>query len=236
MTLLCVGKILSILFKLMSCQTIGDHQYVHLYFAYNRCYDLIWWLSFIALFLIIAFFMSLFVFLYKMDDMKRQSEKDNILVSLSRSYKPQYYWWEMLIFLRRLLIAFLSISFGQSNIYSHYTLICILLAFLMLQMKFKPFNMNEANELESYLLAFIIMIVVLLQIYNSNSYNESLYHFTYATIFILTLIPFMFVIGFMLSYIRKNASKITKKTTHVLLINDNGDDVYENKKRFAGTL
>eukprot|EP01084_Bolivina_argentea_P013592 25513_1 len=126
-TLLCVGQILSILFKLMACQGIGEstNDIVHFYFGYAKCFDTIWWLSVFGLAVIISIFVIFLIFLKRMDDTMRQNDHDNILRPLTISYKPQFYYFEIILLIRRMLIAFLSISFG-SNVYSKFALVIVL--------------------------------------------------------------------------------------------------------------
>ena len=50
--LLMVGNILTVLFKLLHCQTIGDKTY-HFYFAFEACYGFTWIISMILLTFII---------------------------------------------------------------------------------------------------------------------------------------------------------------------------------------
>lgn len=42
--LLLVGNILSVLFKLLHCQSVGDKKY-YLYFAYEQCFGRTWIIS-----------------------------------------------------------------------------------------------------------------------------------------------------------------------------------------------
>ena len=95
-----------------------------------------------------------------MDDIQRQHDQ-NILRPLTLAYKPQYYYWEFIILIRRILIAFLAISFGSNNIYPKFVLIIILCIFLRIQSIYQPFIIQEVNNVESNLLMCIIIIVVI---------------------------------------------------------------------------
>ena len=53
--LLLIGNILSVLFKLLHCQNIGD-KWHHFYFAFEECYGFTWMISMILLSVIIYIF------------------------------------------------------------------------------------------------------------------------------------------------------------------------------------
>ena len=113
MILLIIGKILQILFTLLNCSKVGNYT-VHFYFGYEKCYKITWFLSFISLILIIFTFIWFFIKLRKTNIIQRQN-KDYILNQFISKYKPQFYYWEFIIFIRRIIIAMFAISVDDIN-------------------------------------------------------------------------------------------------------------------------
>ena len=146
---------------------------VHFYFGYDHCFDGIWWLALIGLIIVCLMFIAFSLLLYKMDDRQRQHE-ENILRPLTLAYKPQFYFWEFVILMRRLLIAFFAISFDSDDVYPRFTLIIILCIFLKIQIEYASFKIQEVNKLEFNLFLCIFIIIVIDSIYDVN-YNTFIY-------------------------------------------------------------
>ena len=73
--LLSIGKVLTVLFKLLPCQSIGSVVSVHFYFGYEECYGLVWWSSlFGVVFIMLIFIMFYIILRYFMNDQDRQNE------------------------------------------------------------------------------------------------------------------------------------------------------------------
>ena len=104
--LIIIGKIMDILFPLLNCQTIGDDE-VHYYFGYETCYGTTWILSLIVLMLIIASFSVVFIRIRFILIEDRQ-DSTKAIHALVKKYKPQYYYWEYVTFIRRIIIALFS--------------------------------------------------------------------------------------------------------------------------------
>ena len=217
--LLCIGKISSVLFKLLACQNVGD-QMVHFYFGYDECFDGLWWIALIGLIITCMVFIIFSISLYRMDDLQRQHE-ENILRPLTLAYKPQFYYWEFVILIRRLLIAFLTVGFGADNAYTKCVLIGVLFICVRLQTTYQPFKIHEANNMELNLLICIIMIVVIDMV--SDELDEML---IYIILTMLIVFPFISLFWWIMKYQRKK-KELTNK--YVVAWDSNNNQNFERK-------
>eukprot|EP01084_Bolivina_argentea_P107323 191888_1 len=186
--LLSIGKVLTIMFKLLACQSIDDTLY-HLYFGNDECFDFIWWFALFSIWIIVLIFALLSHCLKNTNEHQRQSN-ENALRPLTVSYKSQFFYWEIIITIRRILIAGLSIGFGNNNIYSTLILIAILGIFVRLQAKYEPFVIQQANAMESNLL-ICLMIILSVSALNNQSNDDK---FIYVVVAISIIIPFIFML------------------------------------------
>eukprot|EP01084_Bolivina_argentea_P172897 299465_1 len=129
MLLICVGQILSILFRLLNCQQIGSSGiYIHIYFGEEECLKTFtFYGALIGLFIVIIIFALMFAKLYKMSKQDR-NDINQPLNSFCRYYEEQYYWWESVILSRRILIALLAMFYN--NYYYMTMVVIVLLLFL----------------------------------------------------------------------------------------------------------
>eukprot|EP01084_Bolivina_argentea_P268864 456808_1 len=188
--LLCIGQVLSIIFKLLSCQRIGSENsgyFVHFYFGNERCYGTTWFLALFGLLFVISIFILLFIKIKRMDYSQRQ-DKQSPLHVLIRAFKPNCWYWEFVILGRRILVVFMATSFNSKL--SLFLLIFILGIFLFLQQKYQPFIIQEVNTLE-FVLIFALVLVVSVQF---GLTLQSDYQFAYVILSILTILPFILFI------------------------------------------
>eukprot|EP01083_Nonionella_stella_P066591 175475_1 len=180
--LVIIGNILSVLFKMINCATIGDKN-VHFYFGYEECYRDTYFLSLLSLMIICIAFGFIFVRIWKMDESQR--EKPNPFDSILEKYKPELFYWELVLFWRRIVIAFFAVS--VPGIPAKCAFIGIMFIFLLLQHKYEPFVAKEANGMEMKLLCcFIFVIVTQLP---SSKYPI----FMNVVISLLIILPFVFM-------------------------------------------
>eukprot|EP01084_Bolivina_argentea_P260712 440357_1 len=88
-----------------------------------------------------------------MSPSKRQNSHQNILFSLVKHYDKNYFYWEFIIFAKRIICALLSISFNSN--YSKSVLIIILFVYLFMEQKCQPFVIKQMNDFE-FLLTFLL--------------------------------------------------------------------------------
>ena len=193
--LLLIGNILTVLFQILHCQQIGDTIY-HFYFAWEKCFSFTWFVAIVILVLILAIFTIIQIRLFCLKE-KRQ-EKDQILSHFVSKYKPKYYYWEYIIFIRRICISIFSVSVTNNNYkIIFYIAMCI---FLLIQYKCKPFIIPAANTMEFILILCFIFLVVLISTPNID-HELKLYLITTLVIF-----PLVLFIYFLIQY-QRSASK-----------------------------
>ena len=84
-------------------------------------------------------------------------DKKYYYAPIINSYKHKYWYWELILFIRRSLFAFVFIVFDNNNLKMG---ICIiLLIYLFINWNCMPFKLNDVNIFESYLIATIIAII-----------------------------------------------------------------------------
>ena len=195
--LLIIGSILSVLFQLLHCTNIGPYT-VQFYFAYENCYGLTWILSFVSLIIIIILFSVVFIALKKMNQIQRENKK-NILNSFVSKYKPQFYFWEYIIFIRRIFIALFSVTV-YDGVFS-FLIFVIIVIFLWIHMQCQPFIIHYANQLEGILL-FCLEFVIVLQGFASIG-DE----FTGIAISILIFLPFVLIFYYIYKYMKMDKKR-----------------------------
>eukprot|EP01083_Nonionella_stella_P307801 1083224_1 len=191
--ILMIGNILSVIFRLMHCQLVGPF-YVHYYFGNETCYQMTWILCLLCLLSLIAVFVVMMLQLKKLGHNERSNEESmwNVFVN---KYKPQCFWWEFVLFMRRIAVALFSVSFGDIN--SRIVFVVVILVFMGMQFKYEPFIVHSANEMELWLLSGVIVVIVMEAVthINMDTYDT----FRSVMIVVLILLPF----GLMLYYIAR---------------------------------
>ena len=152
--LMIISKILSVLFKLLNCQSIGDEQ-VHMYFAYEQCYGISWIIALLSLLFIIFMVSLVYIKVYKMNDMDRNNPS-GFAYTLVNKYKSQYFYWEYILFWRRVIISLFTVSIDDIAIKCLF--VCLMVFFDYIQSSRNPFIIKQCNNLEHILLLFFIAI------------------------------------------------------------------------------
>eukprot|EP01083_Nonionella_stella_P008944 25907_1 len=211
--ILAVGKLLNVLFQLLSCKTVGD-RVVHFYFANETCFGATWCASFVCLFIIIFSFCVLFYKIWRMSAHQRQSPAHATFIITSR-YKQQYYLWEFVLFIRRILIALFAA-------FAHEIMIKLMFLFVMTcftaaQHFYAPFLIHEANNMESVLLHCLIF-VIMIQLFDLDEMFVSVL----LSILIIFPVPLMLYFMVKVACIRKHAWNTNKQ--QIADDSDTGDD------------
>eukprot|EP01083_Nonionella_stella_P075505 205307_1 len=197
--LVIIGNILSVLFQLLNCQTIGDNN-VHFYFGYEDCYGFTWMVSLVSLVIISLLFSFTFLKISRMNAAERQ--KPNAFSDIVDKYKPQFYFWEFVLYTRRIVIAMFSVS--VTGIVSKLMFIAILFVFVYVQQEYEPFITHEGNKMEIILLCCLIFVVVAQMASSYASQHSSL---IIGIISCLIVFPFCLTIYFVVRFINKRISK-----------------------------
>eukprot|EP01084_Bolivina_argentea_P161621 281352_1 len=186
MLLLCIGKILSVLFSLLSCKTIENTDeknklIVQFYFGSEKCFGPTWWYTFVFLLLIILMLIILLV-ITKRNYLNNRDNKLWFLYPIVSNYKSEYFYWEFVILLRRILFTFFVINFDTNYIS---IILCIILGiFLFLHHKIEPFVIQQVNDIE-FACIFGLIIGVIVQKLIS---NEVLGHIFYTILFVFPFV------------------------------------------------
>eukprot|EP01083_Nonionella_stella_P246116 854861_1 len=220
---LMIGKILDVLFKLLSCVTVGDRS-VHFYFAFEECYGVTWVSSLIVLIGIITGFAALFVQLKRMTLRQRQNRMHVLFVFTSR-YKPNLYYWEFVIFLRRVIIAWYHALVEDMTL--RLVFVAIIISCVYLQQTYNPFVVHEGNQMESLLLCCFIFII-LSQLPFAFQLNE---WFMSIVISILVILPIPLFVYYVVIVIKNRRAK------EEVSEDEDGDyDVYIQSPRPGGVV
>merc|ERR1712228_152826 len=200
--LLVVGNIFDVLFRLMHCQSVGGDEY-HFYFGYEKCYGKTWILAVLILFAIILTFIILIIKLYRMEETERMDPK-NPYSTIAKKYKPNYFWWELILLSRRIMIAGFSVSVTNNEL--KFLFIGMMIVFLQLHDNYKPFAIHEANRLESVLLSFFILVPVAQSAYKLN--------WVFVNVFLsfCMILPVGIILFYSCSFIKHGASRYMHST------------------------
>ena len=141
--LFIVGKIVDTLFKMISCRSVGDSYTVHWYFAYEDCYGATWIVSVLILLTIILVFGGVFVFGRRLTEDER-ADPNTFMFQLCHRFKARYWYWEYVIFIRRIMISFFAV--GVSSTSAKLVFLFMMVLFICAQWQIEPFSSGEANQ------------------------------------------------------------------------------------------
>ena len=140
--LFIVGKIVDTQFKMISCRPVGTTS-VHWYFAYTECYGATWIIALSTLLAIILMFGAVFLFARKLTTEQRADE-NRFAFQLCVRFKPEYWYWEYVIFVRRIIIAFCAV--GTTETLAKLIFVAIMVVFICIQWRNEPFASKQANQ------------------------------------------------------------------------------------------
>eukprot|EP01084_Bolivina_argentea_P152182 265507_1 len=220
--LIIIGNILSVLLSLLNCQIVGNKS-VHFYFGSVFCYQEIWILSFVSLFIILITFLFVFIKLWKMGHKQRADRTSSDWFSnIVNKYKPQFYGWEGILFIRRVIVALFSVCF--IGLVSKFIFIIIMFLFLFVHYQCQPFIIHSANQLEFILLSCFIFIIT------TQLISTMEYVFINIMVSFFILFPFILLIFYIYQMIKLRYLTSTKKLATASYNYDNDDDVVDEKQ------
>eukprot|EP00483_Globobulimina_turgida_P006840 UN06852 len=137
---------------------------------------------------------------------ERNNEK-HALNMITSQYKPSYYYWEAVLFIRRIIIALFSVSIHNSTLL--FIFVGIMLLFVFIHHKHEPFIINEANEFE-YVLLLYLPFVIMTQIpyYNANAF------FINVILSFLIIVPFLLITYYVYDTIKSKLKYFTSNQSH----------------------
>ena len=153
--LFIIGKVLDTLLKMMSCQSVGT-QSVHFYFGFEDCYQATFFVSIFMLMFIALSFGAVFLFARKLTEQQR-ADPNRFINKLSKRFKPRYWYWEYVLFVRRLVIAHFAV--GSSEMIEQLVFIVVMMMFIGIQWKLTPFLSTETNQAEYVLLCGLPIVI-----------------------------------------------------------------------------
>ena len=158
---LIIGVVLYSLFKLLSCKSVGGRS-VHYYFGNEECYNSTWVLSFLFLLFIIVSFSALILWILRMSKEERLSLNGNGILNgfipkLIDRFQPGYWYWEFVLFLRRLITAYFAVGL-QWEI--QWVLLILMMFLILIQVYCKPFDSPQSNTLEIVCLCCTAVMVL----------------------------------------------------------------------------
>jgi len=163
LSLLLIGTVEAVCAELITCTEIVPGNFVHFYFGSDECYDVTWWVANILFYLFAILFCCFFVKLWFdrhiLMSAKQIDFKKYFLESLVKSYKLKQYWyWEMVMFSRRILIAKISVDQGTQTSFQSFMFI-LMIVYLVLQMNCRPFAIDQVNRMETICLCCLLSIL-----------------------------------------------------------------------------
>ena len=91
----------------------------------------------------------LVVFLYKNSSKLLEIEEKLKYGFLYKGYKPQHFYWEFIILLRKVLIISCSVFFTNFSVTIQALVVFLIILFsYLLQLKFEPYTLNQLNQME----------------------------------------------------------------------------------------
>eukprot|EP01083_Nonionella_stella_P108214 314458_1 len=206
---ICVGQILSVLLQLLACRQVGSES-VHYFFASTACYGTIWWSALCGLAAVILYMIILFAWICtKSRDILQCDIRNEAYKPAVWCYKKKYFYWELILFIRRLVLSLVVIVFGFDDL--KMLLAVLLLIYWAIHTKCQPFNSQPVNELESYLI-IASSAILFLEINYEN--NASEFYANVINISFLILFPMIWFIVYVLIHCIK-AKQINKSRKSV---------------------
>ena len=153
--LFIIGKVMDTLLKVMSCQSVGS-QSVHFYFGFEDCRGTTWFLSLFVLMFIAMSFGAVFVCARNLT-MEQRADPNRFINKLAKRFKARYWYWEFVIFVRRLIIAYFAV--GASEMIEQMVFIMVIMVFIGIQWKMTPFISSETNQAEFILLCGLPIVI-----------------------------------------------------------------------------
>eukprot|EP01083_Nonionella_stella_P184002 666512_1 len=196
--IISASQILSILFKLLNCQQVGE-LLVHFYFGVEQCFTS--WtmtISLICLGIMVLFFGGMFYIVYRYFTPKDRENPNFALNNFCKYYKPECYYWEWLVLLRRTLISAYAILYTWTWYPS--ILIGINLGFLGLHHKYQPFRTEPANVAEYWALCGVILVIAIQT--TTTSVASSLNDATLVVLSLFIIVPIIAVIWYVICILK----------------------------------
>eukprot|EP01083_Nonionella_stella_P104728 300551_1 len=199
--LICVGQVLSVLFKLLACRDIGSLS-VHYFFGAYQCFDMTWSVSVACLAFLFASFIASFVWIWY----KKRKDTDNhdeVYEQITQCYRDDVWYWECILFVRRSVLALAFIVFDNAELKASVGIGFMI--YLLAHMYCTPFKNEAENILETSLIVATAICIFIDAIYSSKANSI----FSNVLISLLIVFPLILYFIFMVMHCKAlvNASK-----------------------------
>eukprot|EP01084_Bolivina_argentea_P186664 321697_1 len=196
--LIFIGIIISKMLKILACSRIGKSHMVHFYSGNLDCFGAVWVISLMILLCIIIFWFFIWYLLYKLSVNQRET-RSFYLHTITKPYKVQFWYWEIILISRRILLAFLVTFQYVSYDLIRYMLLILLVSYLCLHFRYYPFKYKRANRIEAIcLFLLIVCLVIIIIVYDTGSHRV----FVSFVMSIVVLIPILIFITYMIFSIK----------------------------------
>eukprot|EP01083_Nonionella_stella_P046683 124981_1 len=173
--LMTAGSLLSTSFKFLTCIKFVDGKYYHFYDADIACYGYVWWVAgMVPVLILCGMLMGLWFIMYKQGASEREKES-HAYWSLSKRFRHKMWYWEFVLFIRRLGIAAFTSFYALADRMSGILLGSFIIILFALQARFNPFKHQRANLIESLCLFATASIVIVLLVMKEGSIGISVY-------------------------------------------------------------
>eukprot|EP01083_Nonionella_stella_P100904 285242_1 len=187
------STVLTVAFKLLSCITFPSKQMMHFYNPLEECFSVYWILGLFMFLFVVSSFMLIAYKIFQQTNEQRFSHK-SVFKKLIKSYKPSTWWWEFVLFARRVTIALCTSIRNATSRDIDAILLAFLLIYAGLHVRKMPFKYTRLNQLESICLMVLILIFVTFSDDFTTKYSVFVEYFMGFAI----LLPFVLVLFYII--------------------------------------
>jgi hypothetical protein len=164
LTMLLFTLIISSIFSVFDCVLISNNTYVIRSNPSSRCFDKEWIqyvaeISFFAVLYLIIFPIRItFVFLRMRNN--PQQRLNPVFLHLTRGFKPEFFWWDMVLLIKRLIFV-MSSQFFFSSFDASFRLLgsaIVFMVFTALDLLAQPYQTNPVAKNNLSLMLILILL------------------------------------------------------------------------------
>eukprot|EP01083_Nonionella_stella_P217321 780313_1 len=205
------GTLLNVAFKLMSCITFPSKQMVHFYNPHQQCFGMHWNLGLFLLLFVVLSFMWIAYRIYKQTSEQRH-DRQNMFRKMIKAYEPSAWWWEFVLFGRRITIA-LCTSIRNVNARDiDAILLVLLLIYLVWHVRVMPFKYTRLNRLEAVCLMVLILIFAVFRDDFTTKYTSFIDYFMAVAILLPLILVAFYIVKIILFVASSSGSKSYSET------------------------
>eukprot|EP01083_Nonionella_stella_P165690 551888_1 len=150
-----IGNMVTTILRLLACAEIGS-VYVHFYGAYHECFGAVWFFALLFFGVVIVSWIYVWFKLYRMSATQRES-RFSPLRTMSKHYKPTFWYWESVLMSRRIFLAFMVTIEYVSYDVTQYMLLAVLVFYLVWHCRYYPFLYTRVNNMETICMLMLVL-------------------------------------------------------------------------------